>query len=403
MGKAHRFDQGAVEVLVASLPAALKQDIDKAIIRKTQELFRVLNTKANGQQLTTGDSARMRAAVLLDYAVRQDKNVRLCQTSMMKALGLKKKTQKNNFIILGNRIANYLDEPRATSRNAAKIIQRNNPRQQLLGAVPTTTTKETQTKNNIPRLAIRLSSLIHDPHGFAVQAKQLLQDLHRFVETLQMPKRADLQHDMTRHPECYGAACLYHVVAKTQTKKLSARQQQTKQPQNATRKLEDDTNRPLEIADILTACPNFNENVFKEICRYVESLVEDMEQTMKETSKKSAASTRNKKQKQSGKNGRKRAAFEARKEANDKGRKKKKSEKSTETSADDNQPRAQHLSDPVEIPSIWEWREQVLADACESAKAKLTSQGQASENFTKSQLLAEAANEVLGRFGLAAT
>lgn len=390
------LQQDVVEVVVKKLKGDARKVIDNDIMVKAQEQMRLMEIKAN-RKLSPIDSKEVRAAILLDYVAREEKGIRLDHKSLLQALGINGKN-KAKFTQLHGMIGNYrgpepaklpsTDGPTRRSQSETHLQQ-----QQHQPSLPQ--------ESFIPRLAIRLSSLIPDPNGFAFKAKNLISDIQEFVHTLEMPRRADQLTDIQRFQASYEAACLYHVVARTQTKKLSRMSKPKQKQGSATAKELEELHRPLEVEDILKACPNFSAKDFKEVCKHVEGMVIQIDAAKEEASKQRKAASR--KREPTAKQGKKRNR------SSDKSNQDRKQEQESKTLARGEGP-AEHrksgvkarMRDSVEmyIPSLHEWREQVLAEACQAARESLAAARSTDKNIDESAVLAFAADAELKRHGL---
>ena len=397
-----------VHVVVNKFDESIRKDLDRDIIVKTQEALRLLNVKAPSTKLATHDSPEVRAALLLEYVAREEKNLRLSMKTIAKALGIKNKAQLET---LHRMIGNYRrkDVPlsamgvdrRATGNSSGPIRQTRN--------------SSAPVESTIPCLAIRLSSLVNDPNGFSRKAQQLFQDILEYVEALPHIRKQDFKLEIQRYRSAYEAACFYHVVAATQTKKLSTRgQSQQRQHQHPT---DEDRNHPLELEDILEASPDFSHIVLKQVLKHLGEMVAGIEENRKQNKPKKANNTKRAKDKstaiesnkQQGKRG------SSSKSADRSTKKQKVSRESSETFAEteksdtgskisqgDTDKDKDHAFD-VDIPSLKEWRKQVLEEACESARIAIhEAKSIPVETVTQSEALAFAADEVLREFGLLA-
>lgn len=448
----HAIQQDVVKVIVKKLDGSTAgKTIDDNIISKTQEQLRLLEIKVN-RKLSPLDSKEVRAVILLDYVCREEKGTRLDPKELMKALNIGTKN-KSKFTQLYEMIGNYRQSPpqqqptikppaikqqKPTTRGGA-LLGRNLQQHQHQPASPDT--ENSDGGSIIPRLAIRLSSLILDPNGFAKQAQQLFEDIQEYVHTLKMPRRSDQLTDIQRFYACYEAACLYHVVGKTQTKKLARVSKQQKQKislmnnnnhnNESAEHQQLQQNRRLEMDDILLACPNFSDRDFKQVCKHVETLVMEMEEDAKKTANKKSKNRKNKKkQQQQAKKGRKRGSGGGQsstdmdtdpKRANNRNKKQKQQQGREQqqqlddksSTSNNNKSHDDHWKDDLEVPTLEEWRKQVIEDACEKAKKDLMmvtkEEGAVAvddkeeanmEKITKESLLAYAADDVLRRFGL---
>jgi hypothetical protein len=115
------LNQDTVEVLVKKLDEDTRKIITNDIIVKTQEQLRLLHIKA-GPTLSTFDTKEIRAAILLDYVVREVKGTRLDHKTLLKALGINEKN-KLKFMALHDTVGNYrAPEPAALPKGAPKEI-----------------------------------------------------------------------------------------------------------------------------------------------------------------------------------------------------------------------------------------------------------------------------------------
>ena len=407
--------QDVVEVIVKKLPAAMQKDISRHVIVKTQEHLRLLLHKAPQQLIKKFDTKELRAACMLEYVCRKAAGIRLDQEIIAKSLGVKNNT---NFGKLHRLIGNYLEEPKLPTAT------RSNPKRN--SSQPTQRSQVEQKESIIPRLSIRLNSLIHDPNGFALKAQTLFDDLITYVDGLKGPRKTGHQTDIQRFRAAYEAACLYHVVAKTQTKKLSrmSKKQGNSQQTNSTGQ-DDDPNRTLEISDIIDASPEFTVTDFKEVVKYVEILIIEMEESKaKNASKKtkttkrtvaSKAESKKRSTKHTTHKGKKKRPPADSKAADDIFNKKAKSSHGVEPTEDvaaqdssdddddddDDRLAAEKILDG-DIPSLHEWRRQTLDKACQAARNEFEKTDTPPDQITRTMLLKSAADAVLGRFGLIA-
>lgn len=418
--------EDVVEVLVKKLPAEMQKDISTEIIVKTQEQLRLLEQKAPQKLIKKADTRELRAACVLEYICRKEAEKRLCQETLVKALGTKSKA---NFDKLHSLIGRYISVgpnllPAATART--------NPRRASTQPVPTRSEFEQQ-ESIIPRLSIRLNSLIHDPNGFAVKAQTMFDDLLEYIDGLKGPRKDGQRIDIQRFKAAYEAASLYHVVSKTQTKKLSRMSKHKKgsnpQATAAAIRHDDDPTRILEISDILDASPDFTVEDFKHVVSHLETLITEMEELKAKNARKKKPTKRTlKKAKESGiktkltmtsLKGKKRAAVSKSTGNSLTSKKPKRNHAGIElegnnapcdssdddddhnNDADDDEKRLADSMMEVDIPSLHEWQQQTLDKACQVAQTELEEKTDTiTEEITRSMLLESAADAILSRFGL---
>ena len=410
------MQQDEVEVLVNKLPASMQKDISADVIVKTQEQLRLLKQKVpTGKLLKNVDKPELRAACVLEYVCRKEAGIRLCQKTISKSLG----ARDGNFNNLHRMIGNFLEAPQVPA-----VSRRANPRR---NASQTTTQSEPldqPKESTIPRLSIRLNSLINDPNGFALKAQTLFDEIVEYVDGLKGPRKKDQQNDIQRFRAAYEAACLYYVVSKTQTKNLSRmsktqKNSQQQQQVNPIVRHEDDPHRTLEISDIIDASPEFTVTDFKAVVKHLQSLAVEMEESKANNARKATKTEAASKKSSGGRKGSTKAATgkEKRKKrvtttgaAEDIFNKKAKTTREVHESAldisdDENEVqegqrgKEERLFE-VDIPSLYEWREQTLDNACQAALQKLGTASSDQTEITRSLLLETAADAVLAKFGI---
>lgn len=410
------MQQDEVEVLVNKLPASMQKDISTDTIVKTQEQLRLLKQKVpTGKLLRNVDKPELRAACMLEHVCRKEAGIRLCQKTISKSLG----ARAGNFKNLHKLIGNFFEEPQLHA-----VSRRVNPRRNSPQATTQTVALDQPEESIIPRLSIRLNSLINDPNGFALKALTLFDDIVDYVDGLKNPRKKDQQNDMQRFRAAYEAACLYYVVSKTQSKNLSriSKSQKISEQQqqvNPMARQEDDPHRTLEISDIIDASPDFTVTDFKAVVKHLQSLAVEMEESKaniarnvsksKAVSKKSsggrkgstkATTTQGKSKKRSVGAGAAEEIFSKQAKTS------RASNESALTSSDDENEvqegirgKEERLFD-VDIPSLYEWREQTLDNACQAVRQKLDKPSPDPKEIRRSLLLETAADAVLAKFGI---
>jgi hypothetical protein len=222
----------------------------------------MLEIKAK-QKLTQYDGKEVRAAILLHYVLCEEKNIRLCMKTLAKLLGIKNKANFDNLHrMIGNYRGTAVPASKKSSSSSSLPLQRK------------TRSTAPEAESIIPRLAIRLSSLVNDPNGFSNRAQKLFQEVQGFIETIPRARREDYKREITQWRHAYEAACFYYVVSLTQTKKLS-RVSSRKQQQSQDGGREDDHSRNLELNDLLEASPGMTYAVLKQVVKHLGELVSE--------------------------------------------------------------------------------------------------------------------------------
>lgn len=179
------------DTVLASLPHSL--DIP-SLKQHIEEQLRLLNIRAPVKLLGKGDSIESRKLVMLELILRS-KNVRLPPGRLASAVGMKAAA----FEGLSSKLGNYM--------NIAQTKQPHSSQDSVASASSTVS-------STIPALSIRLGSQVHDSHGFARRAQQLLEDMEQHIRTtstVSAQKKKGYLQDMRRSRAAYEAACFYVV------------------------------------------------------------------------------------------------------------------------------------------------------------------------------------------------
>lgn len=185
------MDVDIFDTVLTSLPHSI--DIP-SLKQQIEEQLRLLNVRAPGKLLGKGDSIESRKLVLLELILRSDK-VRLPLGKLASAVGMKAAA----FEALSSKVGNYI--------NVAPTRQPQSSQNSVVSASSTVS-------STIPALSIRLGSQVHDSHGFARRAQQLLEDMEQHIRTtstISAQKKKGYLQDMRRSRDAYEAACFYVV------------------------------------------------------------------------------------------------------------------------------------------------------------------------------------------------
>lgn len=251
----------------ASLPhsldiASLKQQIE--------EQLRVLAVRAPVKQLGKGDSEESRKLVLLEQILRASNHDAILETKKLAAaVGMKaaafealrfKVSQYNN--VSNSSKGKRKRRSSASSQSVTSVLSRDSINDSTISV---------SHKSTIPALSIRLGSQVHDSHGYARHAQQLLIDVEEYIKTASnistQQKRGYLQ-DMQRSRAAYEAACFY-VVARGQKTKKSIRSSDS-----ASQEEED---LQISIQDVIDASTSVSASEFRDILPTVEKFVSDID------------------------------------------------------------------------------------------------------------------------------
>jgi hypothetical protein len=287
--------------------------IPEPLVARAREQVRILETRVATGKLGQHDRAERRAAICLEYVVRQSQKktssstVRLSLTDLARAVGMKLTHLQNLHEVVGN----YLQQPQPQQRQQQKQPPK---RQQssLLKATATdildkrrklrnscdsaggtdgtgSSSSSTISARRIHDLAICLAAHVVDPHGFAQQAVQLLSDVEHYMKALTaVHERRGHLYDLQRYRAAYEAACFYQVATRGQ-----GHIQQQRAGGGARRKSganahdnndndnDDGPQRPLQLADLVDASNDFTFLEVKQVWPHVKELAERIEQEKK--------------------------------------------------------------------------------------------------------------------------
>jgi len=371
--------------------------ISKALLKKTNEQLRILETRIAVGKLGRLDRREVRAAIVLEYIVRQHGHVRLSLKELAGAVGMKQK----NFNELHGTIGNYLQPTHQVSTIKRKAAPANVPSKtqkqalqqqqkwQQQGSSKRPKLRSTEERRSIiPNLAIRLVSHIADPHGLSKKAQALMDDIQNYLETLPAHERRGWVYDMQRYGPAYEAATFYCCQQGVGNSKSSS---------NRNNDTDEDAGRSLQLEDLLEASNQFTYLQLKEVLPHVKELAAKVkEHKSKQPSVDQAPSSESTTASLSG------------------GKKKpngplKSNKNNVIVLDDDNLERAantkQALDDEEDIvehqqeASFQAWKEQTLAQAREKARQALGETMEAGE-ITDNELLQRAADGILQKYGL---
>jgi hypothetical protein len=218
---------------VDQVAAKLSVDIPKEVIQAAKESLRLLETRVKTGKLGKGDKSETRAAILLEYAMRQKLGRKLAVSELATAVGLKKVNLEHLHTIVGN----YLQKPAVAASNkrnipsrqllsTAAVAQTAGLRQQAALQAPTQQQQQLQVERNglglrtrteqlpqstVNELAVRLNAHVADPRGVAKAAAQLLVEIRTLIlESLQVHEKRGSLYDMSRYWPAYEAAAFYY-------------------------------------------------------------------------------------------------------------------------------------------------------------------------------------------------
>lgn len=161
--------------------ASLPHSVDVgALKQQIEEQLRVLNIRAPVKQFGKGDSMESRKLVILQLILRASKHdVSLKPQTLASAVGMKPAA----FETLSNKASHHIDvSPKPT--NSRKRKSRNKAASsQASGDSSVTTGGEAAVapRSTIPAMSIRLGAQVHDSHGYARRAQQLLTDMEGYI------------------------------------------------------------------------------------------------------------------------------------------------------------------------------------------------------------------------------
>lgn len=382
----------AVDILDKVLDtASLPHSIDIASLKQQiEEQLRVLNVRAPVKQLGKGDSVESRKLVLLEQILKTD--VPLKTQRLASAVGMKAK----DFETLSFKVAQYSNAP--STRSSKKRSRSSSSSQKSRNNV--NNTNNNAATSTIPALSIRLGSQVHDSHGFARRAQQLLKDMEQYISstlTISTQKKRGYLQDMQRSRAAYEAACFYLVARGKKMKKAT-----TRSSDDALQGEEEDTQ--LSIQDILDASNSVSASEFRGILPTVEKFADDME----DGGKKVAASS---KQDAGGpvkrKRGKPRKGSEQQRNSTVDGVARALLE-GVEDAAASNDTKRQRVSSIAETtptfvysPKFLEWKKRVLQETCDRTKQLMSEeQGDDMASISDSDAMQRAADEILRRSGL---
>ena len=393
-----------VEQLAAKLTSV---DIPDEIIREADEQLRVTNI-----QIKTGslggpkiDREDLRAAIILEHVFRQRTKQRIPMKILAKAAGVKHTKLEE----LTKKLMHYL-QPTETAVGSARVTRATdsapsgsvatkhaipNPfapsRSDLQQASqPSSTKRQTASarRSILPELSIRLASKVLDPHGCVQAAQRLLDDIHKHIHTSTSFAINGQLYDLKRFEVAYEAAAFYY---------FAIRQQQTGEgtkSAKASRRNSDAAFDTLDIRDLEAASSDVVLAEVKDTLKKVEQWAKQFEANRIDGTNGSAATKKSM------------AAS---------GSTKKKRPRESISPATDTQEDILGISmesatveDAVNLESQREakrhsaaqWRTDILADAIQQAKQRLSLDCEDGQTIDDDACLEDAANQVFAKYGL---
>jgi hypothetical protein len=305
--------------------------IPEPLAARAREQVRILQTRVAVGKLGPHDRPEVRAAIVLEYVVRQSQSsnsngsgstaagatiTRLSLPDLARAVGIK----VTHLQELHKMVGNYL-QPAQQQRKRPTTALQSSTESRLTGRATATTTiaapnsqleksrrlrstmtqsanassdpnnsSNTTLNSRIPDLAIRLAAHVVDPHGFSRQAETLLAAIEHHISSAQtaVHERRGNLYDLQRYRTAYEAACFYHVATTRGQQqggggvsKVSARRKGNNHEDNNNNNAddgEDGRQRPLEIADLVEASNDFTYLELKQVLPHVVQLAERIEQ-----------------------------------------------------------------------------------------------------------------------------
>mmetsp|Transcript_23485 Transcript_23485/g.32937 ORF Transcript_23485/g.32937 Transcript_23485/m.32937 type:complete len:471 (+) Transcript_23485:83-1495(+) len=338
MSKFLHHRRNIVEVIVQKIPIHERGNfhVTKPFIDKANEQVRILATKCSVGRLGKGDSEQTRAAIILEYVVRQMANHRFSMEAMASAVSMKTKLFRDLHHKVGNYLPNLTTPPNIPSSSQSitgatagvgKTKKKHKKKatndahsfktssngagnnNRVLQSAPTMTVATTASaaaatipqhqQDNIRLLSIRLGTIIQDSHGSATRAKELLKDIETFIcNSTSSVLRRDYMYELERNRAVYEAACFY-VVSTTTTSSSKRKKRKTnkkkKSSNNTTSVTNNDNddekdNTTLSNEDVIRAS-NISESVFHDIL----PIVQDFAKQIAIAKKKGKRTTKRKK------------------------------------------------------------------------------------------------------------
>lgn len=372
--------------------ASLPHSVDVGSLKQQiEEQIRVLNVRAPVKQFGKGDSVESRRLVILQLLLKASKHdVPLSTQTLASAVGMKAAA----FETLSNKASHHIDvssESRKRRSRSASSFQ---------SAADSATTVAEAVKSTIPALSIRLGAQVHDSHGYARRAQQLLTDIEVFVSstpTISAQKKRGYLQDMQRSRAAYEAACFYLTARGKKMRKSTSRNSSDVAEQE-----EEDTQ--LSIQDIIDASNSVSVSEFRDILPTVEEFAEEIENTGRQrkvaASSNQSGGTKRKRGKpqtkargQEGSSERDGVAAQALLEC---------AESAARTGM--NNQRASLVMDTtpkfVYSPRFLEWKRRVLEETCDREKQQADEEVANVASISDLDAVQRAANAVLRRNGL---
>jgi hypothetical protein len=394
--------------------------IPNAVILKTAETARILETRVKTGKLDKMDRKETRAAVLLELVYRQETKKRLPWKDLASAVGMK----VANLEQLQLKINNYLQTPsrpgagRTTASSSSTLrhgggtlaaLRAQQHHQQLQGPpsrkrplAPTTrrsarvaptgtirTTTNPENHRRLEALAIRLSVHLMDLHGSCKKARQLLLDIQDYVDhnpQFSASDRRGMQYDLRRYEAAYEAAALYYVTCPASSGKTASKSRRARDDTND----EDRAQSAMTLDDLADASTEFS---FLELKQVLPNVLDMGDKIAAKT--KDALSS-----------------FQAKRPRTDvASQRQPDAAQNTKDDEDDNLvPEMEDLPDESQVlkeavAAFPEWRENVLSQALERARKSLVEDAAGDEESPKSalsnsELLARAADDIIRKHGL---
>jgi hypothetical protein len=304
--------------------------IPEPLLDRAREQLRILQIRVAVGKLGNHDRTEHRAAIVLEYVVRQSQSSssaagKLSMADLAKAVGIKLTHLHELHKVVGN----FLQPAQQQQRKHPTTALQSSTASRLVGRAPgagTTTdttiaapnsqleksrrlrSTMTQSANNassfdpnntlrsnsrIPDLAIRLAAFVVDPHGFSRQAEILLAAIEHHISSAQtaVHERRGNMYDLQRYRTAYEAACFYYVATtRGQQQQGGGVSKASARRKGDTHNFEDNNNnnnaddgddgkhRPLQVADLVEASNDFTYLELKQVLPNVVELAERIEQ-----------------------------------------------------------------------------------------------------------------------------
>jgi hypothetical protein len=384
---------------VDQIAAKMKETIPSAVLEKTAEQLRILETRVKTGTLGKYDRQLTRAAVLLELNFRQaaSESGKLPWESLAAAAGSK----GANLQQLQQLIGNYMQQP---SRQARKSIPMQSTSTSTLSSSPRkrphtapyrtlrtgiahrSDDTESSSHQRLAELSIRLAQRLNDPHGACLAARHLLSAMTQAINShSSVHERRGRLYDLQRYRPAYEAAALFFVTTRG-TSVVSGK-----------RKVRDDDDsdevaseqRPMDLNDLVDASTHFTYLELKQVLPNVVEMARLMS-TDKKTNMDFFAEM------QAGKSVPKK---------NTTGSVRVDAELLLQSSDD---PGAQPHDDDDDVGIfrdemaastrrlLLQWQVEILSDACTRARQSLS----IDESCSESKALQKAADDVLQKFGV---